>query len=285
MVPSRRVTNPAKTPFLTTLSHLVGWLADRRIPRPLRAPIYRAYARATGADLDEIRLALPEYPSLSAFFVRHLKSDARPFLEACEALPSPVDGTVQSVDTIRAGMVLQAKGRPYSIQELCGATLDGLESEQGSGAAALEGGTAWTIYLSPRDYHRIHSPENTTLEDVRWMEGTRFSVAPKVLLERPNVLAGNERCALRLVTDHGPLILVLVGALNVGRMRVVGIEPGADGPPPGTRRFERGEELARFEMGSTIVLLAPPGGPRPLASLAPGDPVRMGQAIGERELR
>src|SRR5688572_18976541 len=137
------------TPLARTCSRLCGWLADRKLPTFLRAPVYRAYARATGADLSELRLALADHPSLGAFFVRRLKDGARSFPADTRLLPSPVDGTVQDLSVIERGSVLQAKGRPYAIEELLGDARAALE---------LEGGHAWTIYLSPRDYHRIHSP-------------------------------------------------------------------------------------------------------------------------------
>jgi phosphatidylserine decarboxylase len=112
---------------------------------------------------------------------------------------------------------------------------------------------------------------------VRWCPGARYSVAPGVLARRARVLSINERAALRFSTERGPFWLVMVGALNVGRIRVVGVEPGRAGSP---RRFERGEELARFELGSTVVLVAPRTGPKPLATLALARPVRMGEPIG-----
>lgn len=259
------------TPLRLALSHCVGWAADLRIPTPLRAFVYRFYAGRTGADLSEVRLPLSAHPSLSAFFVRHLKEGARPIATDPGSIPSPVDGTVQSVCSIRSNSIVQAKGRSYSLSELCAGAEHGL---------SFEGGTAWTIYLSPRDYHRIHAPETCTLRSVRWLPGARYSVAPKVLARR-QVLSINERAVLRLETGQGPLLLVLVGALNVGRIRVVGVDRDRQGELDPAPAFARGAELARFEMGSTIVLLAPAGVARPRADLAPGSPLKLGQPIGE----
>jgi phosphatidylserine decarboxylase len=267
------------TPLRRAASRAFGWLADRRLPRFLRAPVYRAYGRAFDIDFDEVRLALAEHPSLGAFFVRRLKAGARPFPADPALLPSPADGRLQALDRIEDGSVLQAKGQPYPVRELLGEAAAGVE---------LEGGWAWTVYLSPRDYHRVHSPVRAALADVLWLGGTRYSVAPEVLARR-RVLGVNERAVLRLESDAGPLFLVMVGALNVGRIRVVGVEPGRDGPPApgagtgravGPPRFERGAELARFEMGSTVVLVSPPGGAEPEGNLELGGPVRMGQVLG-----
>lgn len=253
------------------LSRLVGWAVDRRVPRFLRGTVYGGFARYAGADLSEMRLRVEDFPSLGAFFVRELKPGLRPVDPDPDALVSPVDGTVQTSCPIERGTILQAKGRPYSVAELCGGLDAGLD---------LDGGHAWTIYLSPRDYHRIHAPVAARLSAVRWVDGDRFSVAPKVL-DRRRVLDVNERCALRLDGARGSFVLVLVGALNVGRIRVVGVDPtyAAEPARPGSR-FERGAELARFEMGSTIVLVAPRGVATARPGLAPGDAVRLGARIG-----
>lgn len=254
-------------------SRLLGWISDVTVPRPLRAPIYRAYARAFDVDLGEVRLELAEHPSLGAFFVRRLKDGARPFPADPAVLPAPCDSTVQSVDPIEHGSILQAKGRAYPVAELLGPLAERFP---------LEGGHAWTLYLSPRDYHRVHAPDSCVLAEVAWIPGERHSVAPRVLAREPRVLSINERAVLLLDTASGPLALVMVGALNVGRIRVLGVEPGVQGPPATPRAFARGDELARFEMGSTVVLLAPPDGPGPVEGLAPGRRLRMGEPIGRR---
>lgn len=254
-----------------TSSRLVGWLADLHLPRPLRAPVYRAWARTFGIDLSEMRLALADHPTLGAFFVRRLKPGVRPLPEDPALLPAPCDGTLQACDRIARGSILQAKGRPYDLAELLGPTAQDVD---------LEGGQAWTIYLSPRDYHRVHAPIEARLAAVAWIPGDKLSVAPRVLARRPKVLSINERAVLRLEGPRGPLFLVMVGALNVGRIRVVGLEPGRPAPQERPLAFERGGELARFELGSTVVLVAPPHTYAALAGLALGMQLRLGQPIG-----
>lgn len=258
------------TPLRTAMSRFVGWAADRKVPSALRPFVYGSFARFTGVDLSEARLPLDGYGSLGAFFARRLKDGVRPIDGAPGTLVSPVDGAVQIVGRIEAGGTLQAKGRSYALRDLLGPVADALE---------LERGTAWTLYLSPRDYHRIHAPEACTLRSAYWIQGALYSVAPKVL-DRRLVLPINERVALHLETEHGPLGFVLVGATNVGRMRVVGVQPGHCGPLDPAPAFERGAELARFEMGSTIVLVAPGETAQALEGLTHGRPVRVGEPIG-----
>ena len=124
---------------------------------------------------------------------------------------------------------------------------------------------------------RIHAPEAGRLVEARWAPGARFSVAPAVLAQR-TVLSINERCVLRLETDRGPVLMVLVGALNVGRIRVTGVQPGVDTTLD--REVARGEELARFELGSTVVMITPPGTTRPSVDVFQGRPVRQGAGLG-----
>ena len=260
------------TPLRRTLSLLVGWLADRKIPGFARGFVYRTYARITGADLSEVRMPLEHFPSLQAFFIRRLKEGVRPIDASPGALVSPVDGAILNVCTIDEGRILQVKGVEYTVAELLG---------DPDANAKWEGAECWTVYLSPRDYHRIHAPEACALTGVRWLDGARFSVQPS-RIRRRKVLCVNERVVLDLDTEQGPLCLVLVGALNVGRMRVVGVAPyGEPASPPPT--FDRGAELARFEMGSTIVLLAPKGTYTRVSGLDPDVPVKLGEVLGRLE--
>jgi phosphatidylserine decarboxylase len=257
------------TPLRNALSHFTGWASDRRVPGPLRGPLYSLYGAFTGANLSESRGPLNIYPSLGAFFCRRLVEGARPIEADPLFVASPVDGTFQSICAIEDDTVLQAKGRAYSVRELLAGV--GADTE-------LTGGQAWTVYLSPRDYHRIHAPETSTISAARWVSGCRYSVAPAVL-DRRQVLSINERVVLRLETARGPLFLVLVGALNVGRIRVLGIEPAAEARISMPLAFERGAELARFEMGSTIVLLSPPGGLVPIEETRLAEAVAMGNRL------
>lgn len=267
------------TPLGTLCSHAVGWLADRKLPRGLREPAHRIFARLTGADLDEVRPPLDGYASVTAFFIRRLVDGARPITPDQGLLPSPADGRLQAAERIESDTILQAKGQPYSVTELLG----GADGDCGAdGAIDVTGGQAITVYLSPRDYHRVHCPEAAELEAVRWVGGSRFSVAPKVLARRPRVFVQNERAVLRLRSPHGTYFLVLVGALNVGRIRVMGVEPGQEKPQRRNPHFERGEELGRFELGSTVVLVFPAGMVEPLESLAPEAPLLMGAPLARR---
>jgi phosphatidylserine decarboxylase len=255
----------------TGLSKAVGWLSDRRVPTALRPLAYRTYARLTGADLDEAVGPLQIYPSVAAFFVRRLKPGARPWPADASLLPSPADGRLQALDRITGDSLLQAKGQAYPASELLG----GLATPE-----QLEGAWAWTIYLSPRDYHRVHAPCTAELRDLRWLGHARWSVAPKVVERRPRLYLENERVALELVVGEQRLWVVLVGAVNVGRLRVVGVPTGG---PASARRdpvFERGDELGRFEMGSTVVMIASRDLAEPAADLTLGQPLRLGQPLG-----
>jgi phosphatidylserine decarboxylase len=259
------------TPLRRALSHASGWLADRHVPGPLRRPVYGAYCALTGADASEAQLEPRGYTSLGAFFVRRLRPGARPIEPDETLLPSPCDGRVQASGPLDAGRILQAKGVDYALADLLAGAERGVD---------LEGAQTWTLYLSPRDYHRVHAPLAGRLVDVVWAGAARYSVHPKVAGRLAGLFATNERAVLRIETPRGPYLLVMVGALNVGRIRVVGVEPGR--APEGPIALARGGELARFEMGSTVILVIPRAlGYRP-APLAPGDHVRLGRPIGAR---
>ena len=261
---------PVTDPLRRAASRTMGVLADLPVPRPLRAPLYRGYARVTGADLSEAGQPLDSHPSLGDFFTRPLRDGVRPVDPDPLALVSPVDGRVQRVGGIEGGRTLQAKGRDYAVRELLAGVGEDVD---------LEGGVAMTLYLSPSDYHRIHSPLACTLTEARWVRGHCLSVAPKVL-DRRIVLPINERCVLRLETERGPLLFVLVAALNVARLIVRDVRPDQAGRLAQPLERAAGEELGRFELGSTVILVAPPGMVEPDPALVHGSVVRLGRRLG-----
>lgn len=251
-------------------SRLVGWLADLPLPRPLRSFAWRRFAAAVGADVEEAERPLDEYRSLNAFFVRRLAPGRRSFPEDSSVLPSPVDGRVQSIERISGEEhVLQAKGQPYSVRELLGP----------AAPERLEGWWSWILYLSPRDYHRVHSPFAGCPLSISWIEGERISVAPKVLQRIPRVFVRNARAVVEIETAQGSAFLVMVGALNVSRIRLEGVETGSS-QIPSDLRYRIGDELGRFEMGSTVILVTPPHGPVPNEDMVEGRAVRLGEPIG-----
>jgi phosphatidylserine decarboxylase len=241
------------------LSRLVYW-ATRWTWRPwkdfLIARIVRAYAIDVGQALEPDPHA---YPSFNAFFTRALKPDARPLPDDPRAVLAPADGTISQLGAIDGQRIFQAKGLDYTAGEL-------LADERA--AALYANGSFITVYLSPRDYHRVHMPAAGTLRETVHVPGRLFSVAPFTVNAVPRLFARNERLACHFDGDDGPFAVVLVGAMLVSSVETVwsGLEI-----PPYARavthksfiergiRLERGAELGRFNMGSTVILLFPPG--------------------------
>lgn len=223
------------------------------------------------------------YVSFNAFFTRALRVGARPLPADRSALVSPCDGTVSQYGGIRTdGRIFQAKGHDYSAAELLGAA---------DLAAAFEGGDFCTIYLAPHNYHRLHMPMAGTLREWLYIPGRLFSVNPATTRALPRLFARNERVAAIFDTEHGPLAMVLVGALFVGSIETVWA--GQISPPHRRRcgvirqrpttpiHLQRAEEMGRFNMGSTIVMLTAPGACDWLGeALSPGTPLQMGQPLG-----
>jgi phosphatidylserine decarboxylase len=219
------------------------------------------------------------YESFNAFFTRELRTGARTIAADAHALVSPVDGTVSQLGRTNAGALLQAKGMQY--------TCEGLLADAPSAARYL-GGSFACLYLAPYNYHRIHMPCDAVLRASRYVPGHLFSVNAATARTVPDLFARNERVVCDFDTDDGPLCLVLVGALFVGSIETV--FAGEINPPPGRggkvraigpgvgRAFRRGEELGRFNMGSTVIVLT-----GEVAAFAPrvepGEPVRLGQLL------
>lgn len=264
--------------FLSRTMHRLA-----RSTRPwLRNLLLRALLRAY-PQIDLREAADPDpfaYASFNAFFTRALRADARP-LEGGELdAVSPVDGTLSQLGTVREGQLLQAKGLHYTAGDLLG---------EDSAAARYEGGIFACIYLAPYNYHRIHMPLAGRLTATRYVPGQLFSVNAATARVIPGLFARNERVVCEFDTDLGPLAVVMVGALFVGSVETV--FAGEINPPASRgdraqavaagrgRQFARGEELGRFNMGSTVVLLLGHRSARFAARLGPGTPLRLGQAL------
>ena len=264
------------------LSRAAGRLAALRLPGPLRAAACRAFGRAVGVDFSEVRDPLGSFESLQAFFTRALRDGVRPVDPAADALVAPCDGRWGAAGVVAQGTLLQVKGRPYSLAALLGSAKD---------AAAFEDGRYATFYLSPRDYHRFHAPCAVRVASARYLPGTLFPVNRLGLEGVDGLFAQNERvCAFFEIAPPGAgaLCIVAVGATLVGKVRVRFDElttnlRGARRTERDYRgegaRYARGEEWGRFEFGSTLVLLLPPGSGE-LEIRPPGTALRLGSRIG-----
>jgi len=252
----------------------------------LRNATIRAVLRAyPQIDLSEAVEPNPfAYPSFNAFFTRALRPGLRPLEGGERAVVSPVDGTMSQLGVVREGRLLQAKGMHYTAAAL-------LADE--AAARRYEGGGFACIYLAPYNYHRIHMPLAGRLTATRYVPGQLYSVNAATARTVTGLFARNERVVCEFDTALGPLAVVLVGALFVGSIETV--FAGEVNPPParggGVRtleagrgtEFERGAELGRFNMGSTVVLLVGHEALRFNERFGPGSTLRLGQALARAE--
>lgn len=270
-------------------SRAFGAVADVRLPRALRRPVLGGFARLVGADPSEAAEPLESFPSLNRFFTRELKPGVRAWPGDERVAASPVDGAVGQAGRVTTGRLIQAKGRTYSLREL----LD----EDGQWER-FEGGAFATLYLSPRDYHRIHAPTGGAIPRARHVPGALMPVNVGAVMHIPDLFARNERLLCYLDGPLGRVAMVAVGAFNVGRISAAfdpawNAAPGEDGwvtnrrdaqaesrtydPPVEVRQ---GDHVMTFHLGSTVVLVFEPGRVELSAELRPGSPVRLGMEIG-----
>ncbi|OWW20521.1 archaetidylserine decarboxylase [Noviherbaspirillum denitrificans] len=262
------------------LTSLAGRFASSK--GGLTPHVIRWFARKYGVNMEEaLNPDLASYPSFNEFFTRALREGARPLANA--DFICPVDGAISQFGAIEHDQIFQAKGHRYSTTALVGG--------DSALAAQFDHGSFATLYLSPRDYHRIHMPCDGKLLRMIYVPGALFSVNPTTARGVPGLFARNERVVCVFEGPHGPFVLVLVGATIVGSMATVW--HGVVNPPRGgtVREWQyndkdivlkKGEEMGRFLLGSTVVMLYPKGtiefNPAWLAERA----IRMGEAMGRK---
>ena len=266
------------------LTRFAGWVAGRE-RGVLTTWIIRRFVARYGVDMSEaVQSDITTYKSFNAFFTRAIRPEVRPLANA--DLVCPVDGAISQFGAIEGDQIFQAKGHAYSTTALIGG-----DAEL---AAQFAHGSFATLYLSPKDYHRIHMPCDGRLLQMIHVPGQLFSVNPLTARGVPGLFARNERVVCVFDSAQGPFVLVLVGATLVGSMQTVW--HGVVNPPRGSQlrawdyadqdiRLSRGQEMGRFLLGSTVVLLFAP----PRVAFAPdwaaGRDVRLGQAMGRCSMR
>lgn len=234
------------------------------------------------AEIEDYR----QFEHFNSFFTRKLKSSARPICNNINTIACPVDGAVSQIGAIHENAVFQAKSRKFKLESLLAGQTD-LSSQ-------FENGEFATLYLSPKDYHRIHMPISGTLKQMTYVPGRLFSVSPATTRALPELFARNERVICVFDTEVGPMAVILVGALFVGSMETVW--QGVITPPHGRHirhwhynqpaenlplNFKKGDEIGRFNMGSTVILLFSPGSISWNTQIGCSSKVTMGMELGK----
>jgi phosphatidylserine decarboxylase len=248
--------------------------------RPVKNLLIRSLSRRFDIDMDEAISSNPDdYEHFNAFFTRELKPQARPVDGGPGSIVCPADGVISQAGPIREGRIFQAKGHDFTATELLGG-----DEELGQ---AFASGCFATIYLSPRDYHRVHQPIEGTLQQTIYVPGRLFSVAPLTTENIPRLFARNERIACIYKTPAGLMAQVLVGAINVSAMETVwaGEIPGdrrvrSENQREQTVHLKQGEEMGRFNMGSTVIMLFASSEVSWAPPIDAGCRVLMGQRMG-----
>ena len=264
------------------LSRAAGWLAETRL-KWIKDPFTRWFVGKYDVNMDEAQEPdCTAYASFNDFFTRALKEGVRPLVDGDKKLACPADGHVSQLGEIHNGRVFQAKGHDYSLLELVGG--------DPQLAAQFTGGHFATVYLSPKDYHRVHMPIAGTLKSMVHVPGQLFSVNTVTAANVPRLFARNERVVCIFDTAAGPMAMILVGAMIVASIETV----WAGLITPHKRRvrtthygdsapiqLEKGDEMGRFKLGSTVIMLFGADKVRWLESLQAETPTRMGEQFGD----
>jgi phosphatidylserine decarboxylase len=264
------------------LSGAIGWGGTRSLPNALRAAMLTRFARVYGIDVSEAEKSLAEYTGFDDFFTRRLRPGARPIDDAPGRVVSPADGKVVECGIVDTGKLLQAKGVLFSLEELLG---------DAQAAKRLEGGAYLITYLSPKDYHRVHSPVGGHVVGWRHIPGVLFPVNAGSVRREPRLFVGNERFVHFIQGDAGFAAVVMVAAVGVGHVTASYDEDVATHRSQflragvSHRHYEqprpiaRGGELGIFHLGSTTIAVFEPGRVK-LEELACGSSTKMGVGIG-----
>lgn len=266
------------------LSRLIGCAAECKTAW-FKNRLIGWFAKQYQVNMSETQVEdLNAFAHFNDFFTRALKEGARPLDRTPNAVLCPADGAVSQLGKVEQGRVFQAKGHSYSVIELLGG-----DSQR---AAAFMGGEFATIYLSPKDYHRVHMPLTGTLREMVYVPGRLFSVNQTTAENVPELFARNERVMCLFDTERGPMAVVLVGAMIVASIETVWA--GLVTPPKRTlKRFsydeaarapitlEKGAEMGRFKLGSTAIVLFGPEQVQWADTLTANSPVQMGQRLGD----
>ncbi len=263
------------------LSRCAGWLADSEIPlikNTFIRQFHDHYKPDMSQAIEEDPLA---YRNFNAFFSRAIKPESRPISPDPDAIVSPADGFVSQIGKINEGRIFQAKGHTYSVRELLAC--------DDSTAHIYKDGRFLTVYLTPRDYHRIHMPFTGALTQMTHVPGRLFSVNTATTEAVPRLFARNERVVCHFDTDIGPMAVVMVGAMIVASIETV----WAGLVVPNRRvvrhtlyqkadpfRFSKGDEIGRFLLGSTVIVLFPDEAMEWLDTGKAGEMARMGETVG-----
>ena len=270
------------------VARLMGHGTRLRLPSFLHKALVGWFVRKYGVNLDECEGGIDDFPTLAQFFVRPLKAGVRPVEADPDLLVSPVDAVAHTVGTIHKGNFLQYDGKPSSVPALLGGGDPRLPDLHPDIAARYEGGSFAVLYLSPKDYHRVHSPEAGRITTIRYLPGMLWPVFPAATRKIDNLFARNERLVFELETERfGTIAEVMVGAFGVGRMSTL-LDPiitntgGGEVTLKPQATVERAGEIGRFEMGSTVILCLEPGTVE--WTIKPGQPVRLGRPIARRRV-
>ena len=264
------------------LSRMMGYLAELRYPLWLKNWVIKQFVAHFRVDMSEaVEPDIEAYVHFNAFFTRALKDGARTIADA--TVVCPADGAISQLGEIEGGRIFQAKGQYFSTTELLGGDVER--------AIAFKDGDFATIYLSPRDYHRVHMPIAGTLTATCYIPGKLFSVNGTTAENVDRLFARNERLVCYFDTEVGPMAMILVGAMIVAGIETVW--SGQVAPPPATPdlrdyagvpepiRLEKGEEMGRFKLGSTVILLFAEDAIKWQDSYQAGTSTRLGEALAD----